>query len=132
MPIPGTWDDPKKKLTDDPGAIPKAGTNNPAIQISNVSGGTPSGGSATVTWTTSQGASSQVSYGIATQGRSQMTLETDKSPLVTSHSVTISGLVVGKTYLFRVISRLSGGKDGMGNSVMDGYQFTGDGVLVAA
>jgi hypothetical protein len=132
MPIPGTWDDPKKKLTDDPGALPKAGTSNPAIVITNLSSGTPSGGNATITWTTSQAGSSKVSYGIAVQGRSQVTAETDTSPLVTSHSVTLSNLKVGQVYLYRVHSRLGGGLDGGGNSVMDGYQFTADGTFVAA
>jgi hypothetical protein len=134
MPIPGTWDDPKKKLTDDPGALPQAGTNNPALVITNVSGGVPSGGSTTITWTTSQASSSKVSYGIAYQGRSQVTSETNtgQGNGVTSHSVTLSGLKVGQPYLFRVHSRLMGGKDGGNNNVQVGYQFIAVGVFVAA
>lgn len=132
MPIPGTFDDPKKKVTDDPGAIPDSTGTMPPVRITSVSAGSPSGGSATITWTTSQVASSKVSYGLATIGRSQTTTETDKSPLVTSHSVVLSGLSAGKTYKYRVHSRLSGGKDGQGNSVMDGYDFTSDSTFVAA
>lgn len=132
MPIPGTFTDPKKKLTDDPGAIPDSTGTTPPVRITSVSSGTPSGGSATITWTTSQAASSKVSYGLATIGRSQTTSETDTNPTVTSHSVTLSGLTAGKTYAYRVHSRLSGGHDGAGNSVMDGYQFTQDSTFVAA
>ena len=129
MPIPGTWDDPKKKLTDDPGALPQAGTSLPAIVITNVLVNVTGDDTATITWTTSQAGSSRVGYGVATQGLNQTTGETNTSPLVTSHSVTLTGLSGGQMYLFRVYSRLAGGRDGMGNSVMDGYQFTGDGVF---
>lgn len=125
MPIPGTFDDPKKKLTDDPGNLA------PPV-ISALSGGTPSGGSTTITWTTSKAASSRVEYGISPNRRQITTTETDKNPLVTSHSITISGLTAGKAYLFRVHSRLGGGFDGAGNSVMDGYDQTADGQFVAA
>jgi hypothetical protein len=123
----------KKKVTDDPGAIPAAGATTPGLSISAVSVGSISGGSATVTWTTSVASSSKVSYGVA-PNRSQVTAETDKYPSaqVTSHSVVLSGLTAGKVYLFRVHSRLLGGKDGMGNQVMDGYQFIADGSFVAA
>ena len=124
MPISVTWDDPKKKQTDDPG-------NTTPIVVSSVSVGSISGGSATVTWTTSVASSSKVSYGVY-PNRSQVTAETDTNPLVTSHSVTLSGLTPGKIYLFRVHSRYGGGKDGGGNSVMDGYQFIADSTFVAA
>lgn len=124
MPIPGTWDDPKKKITDDAGAI----TPN-VITLVSVSG--IGGGSATVTWTTSVASSSRVGYGVY-PNLSQTTAETNTSPLVTSHSIILSGLVSGKIYLFRIYSRFGGGKDGGNNVVMDGYQFTQDGQFVAA
>lgn len=120
-----------KKVTDDPGAIPPAGSTTPGLVISAVAVGSIAGGSATITWTTSVASTSKVSYGVA-PNRQQVTTETDKSPMVTSHSVTLTGLTAGKVYLFRVHSRLQGGKDGMGNSVIDGYQFIADGSFVAA
>ncbi len=123
MPIPGTFDDQKKKLTDDPG-------NTGPVVISAVSSGVPAGGSATITWTTNKAASSRVGYGVM-PNTDNTTAETDVSPLVTSHSVVLSGLVVGKAYKFRVFSRLGGGKDGGNNAVMDGYQFYADGVFTA-
>lgn len=133
MPIPGTWDDPKKKLTDDPGALPQAGTNNPAIVISGISvdGFVNIGGSFSchVNWVTSQASSSRVQFGVS-PNLDQTTAETQLGAGgVTSHQVTISG-VRGLLYIFRVHSRLSGGKDGMGNSVQDGYDFHADGAFV--
>jgi len=115
MPIPGTWDDPKKKVTDDPGNITP-------ITISAVSGGSPSGGSTTVTWTTNVAATSLVNYGVSPNMKQLSTAETDKSPTVTSHSVTLSNLVAGKTYLFQVVSRYVG----------NGYLFTAVGKFVGA
>jgi hypothetical protein len=124
MPIPGTFDDPKKKLTDDPGV-----TSPP--NISAVSSGVPSGGSVTITWTTDKATSSRVEYGIA-PNRTQLSTNENITQLVTGHSVTIGNLVVGALYLFRVHSRLGGGKDGGNNVVIDGYDFTADGQFVAA
>lgn len=125
MSILGIILDPiKKKVTDDPG-------NLTPIVISSVAVGSIAGGNATITWTTSAASSSRVSYGVS-PNRSQTTSETDTSPLVTNHSVTLNNLSAGKIYLFRVRSRYGGGTDGMGNSVMDGYQFTQDGSFVAA
>lgn len=124
MPIPGTFDDPKKKLTDDPGNITP-------IVISAMSVGSISGGSATITWTTNNASSTRVSYGVY-PNRTLTTLETDTNPLVISHSVVLTGLTAGKTYSFRVHSRYSGGKDGANNAVMDGYQFTADSQFVSA
>jgi len=114
----------RKKLTDDPG-------NTTPIVLSAVRGGTPSGGSTTVTWTTSQPSSSLVRYGVS-PNMGQATSEMDTNPFVTSHSVTLTGLVAGKTYLFEVASRYGGGKDGGNNVVMDGYRFTARGTFVAA
>ena len=123
--LPANFDPVRKKLTDDPGALPDSGGASPSVRITalSVSGGV-------VSWTTSQAASSQVQYG-ASPNKDQTTAETDTSPLVTSHSVALSGLTVGRTYLFRVHSRLSGGTDGAGNSVLNGYNFFQDGQFVA-
>lgn len=114
----------KKKVTDDPGVLTP-------IVISAVAVSGIGGGSATITWTTSVAGSSYVNYGVS-PNRSLKTAETDTSPTVTSHSVTLTSLTAGKTYLFRVNSRLSGGTDGMNRSVMNGYNFTADGSFVAA
>jgi len=123
MPIPGTWQDPKKKVTDDPG-------NTTPITISAVAVSGIGGGSATVAWTTSAAGSSRVAYGIIPNTQ-LTTAETDTNPLVTNHSVTLTGLTVGQPYKFRVFSRYGGGTDGAGNSVMDGYSFYQDGTFVA-
>jgi len=122
----------RKKLTDDPGANPDSGGAMPPVRITAVAVSAIGGGSATVTWTTSQAASSLVQYGVAPNGGDQVTAETDTNPLVTSHSVTLSGLVAGKVYLFLVKSRLGGGKDGGNRTVMDGYVFSAYGSFVAS
>jgi hypothetical protein len=57
--------------------------------------------SATITWTTDQSANSQVNYGTTTAYGSQSTLNTS---LVTSHSVTLTGLTPGTTYNYDVFS----------------------------
>lgn len=123
MPIPGTWDDPKKKVTDDPG-------NLTPVVITAISVNVTGDDTAVVTWTTSLASSSLVWYGVYPNRTAQVTAEMDTSPLVTSHTVTLTGLASGQVYLFQVQSRLGGGKDGMGNSVMDGYAFTANGVFV--
>lgn len=112
----------QKKVTDDPG-------NLTPLTISAVSA-SGSGGSKTITWTTSASGSSLVRYG-RNPNLDQVTSEMDTNPLVTSHSVVLSGLTVGKVYLFQVQSRLGGGKDGVGRSVMNGYTFTQSGSFVA-
>ena len=58
---------------------------------------------ATITWTTETNATSQVEYGL-TPGLGSFT-PLDPT-LVTSHSVTLSGLAVGTRYYYRVLSRV--------------------------
>lgn len=116
-------DPTRKKVTDDPGNITP-------ITISAVSVSGTGGGSATIAWTTSAASSSLVRYGVA-PNMDQVTAEADTSAGVTSHSMALSGLTVGKTYLFQVQSRYTTGKDGMNRSVMDGYIFTANGTFVA-
>jgi hypothetical protein len=55
-----------------------------------------------VTWQTSVASTSQVQYGTTTAYGSQSALD---SQMVTSHSVTLSGLTAGTTYHYRVISK---------------------------
>lgn len=69
--------------------------------ISSISAGTPDTSGATITWTTDEAATSQVEYGPTT---SYGTLTTLGASLVTSHSVSVSGLSSNTTYHFRVAS----------------------------
>jgi hypothetical protein len=62
--------------------------------------------SAVINWTTDQASSSLVNYGTTTAYGSSSTLST---ALVTSHSVTLSGLTAGTTYDYDVVSANSGG-----------------------
>jgi hypothetical protein len=73
----------------------------PPPVISNVVATSVSNTSETVTWTTDQVASSQVNYGLTTTYTLSSTLD---PTLVTSHSVTLTGLTPGTTYDFDVMS----------------------------
>jgi hypothetical protein len=76
-----------------------------------------SGGSATITWTTNENATTQVEYGTTTAYGSTTTLD----PLpVTSHSQSITGLITNTQYHYRVKSQ-----DGNGNLATSAdYTFT--------
>jgi hypothetical protein len=73
--------------------------------ISNVAVSGITNTSATITWTTDQASSSLVNYGTTTGYGSSSTLNTT---LVTSHSVTLTGLKLGTTYDFDVVSANAG------------------------
>lgn len=75
----------------------------PVISAITVSATTPS--TATITWTTGAGASSQVLYGI---GNTNSQTPVDGT-LVTGHSVTVSLLLAGPIYSFAVVSQDSTG-----------------------
>jgi peroxiredoxin len=62
--------------------------------------------SAVILWDTNEAADSQVEYGVTLSYGSQSTLNTN---LVTSHSVTLSGLSAGTTYNYRIKSRDAAG-----------------------
>ena len=64
---------------------------------------------ATINWTTNVPSSSQVSYGTSTAYGSQSTLD---NTLVTTHSVTLTGLSASFTYHFSVTSLDSQGRPG--------------------
>jgi hypothetical protein len=64
---------------------------------------TPSYNSVQITWDTNENASTYVDYG-TTASYGTTTSETNTSPRVTSHSVTISGLLASTTYHFRLNS----------------------------
>jgi len=73
----------------------------PAPVISAITATSITSTSATITWTTDQASSSQVNYGTTTAYGSQSALN---SSLVTTHSVTLTGLTPGTTYNFDVVS----------------------------
>ena len=84
-----------------------------SLVISSESTNTPSETSVTITWTTNHLSSSRVIYdtvshgvlGVAPNyGYADSTVETDTSPKVISHSVTINGLTAETTYYYRVVS----------------------------
>ena len=68
--------------------------------ISSISSGTPTTTSATVTWTTDQSSNSQVVYGATASYGSA----SSSASLVTSHSITLTGLSSGTTYHYAVVS----------------------------
>jgi len=73
--------------------------------ISNVAVSNIANSSATITWTTDQASSSQVNFGTTTGYGSSSTLN---PTLVTSHSVTLTGLTLGTAYNFDVVSANAG------------------------
>lgn len=64
---------------------------------------TPSTTTATITWTTNELSSSIIDYGLTTSYGAS-TVETDISPRVTSHTVSLTGFVACTTYHYRVRS----------------------------
>lgn len=83
---------------------------------------TPTSSGATITWTTNENASTRISYG-PTSSYGTTTPETNTSPRVTSHSVTLSGLVACTTYNYRVTSTDS--STNTGNSTNSTFKTTG-------
>jgi hypothetical protein len=81
------------------------GTSTPkdtdAPTISNLDIPAKSSSSATITWTTSEGATSQVEYGLTQSYGSSSALD---ATFVMSHSITLTGLTSGVTYHCRVKS----------------------------
>lgn len=74
----------------------------------------PSTTSASVTWTTDEISSSIVDYGL-TSSYGSSTAESDTSPRVNSHSVTISSILPCTTYHFRVRSKDAGLNEATGS-----------------
>ncbi len=73
-------------------------TENTPVSISSISSDTPGSSSATITWTTNEAASSTILYGTTASYGSA----SSNTSLVTSHSITLSGLAAGTTYHFQV------------------------------
>jgi hypothetical protein len=78
--------------------------NNPIVApvISGVAASSITTSSAVISWTTDKPSDSQVAYGLTNAYGSTSPLAT---ALVTSHSVTLTGLASGTTYHFQVLSR---------------------------
>ncbi len=94
-----------------------ASTDITAPIISNVTASSISDTSATISWSTDEVSSSQVEFGTGTSYGSSTTID---NTLVTSHTVTLSGLSSWTTYHFRVKSQ-----DGSGNlTVSSDFAFT--------
>ncbi|MGE5644760.1 MAG: DUF4082 domain-containing protein, partial [Acidobacteriota bacterium] len=68
----------------------------------------PGATGATITWITNKSSDSRVDYGTTTSLGST----TSAAALVTSHSITLSGLTAGTTYFYRVSSTDGGGNTG--------------------
>jgi hypothetical protein len=75
--------------------------DNAAPIITNEAAGSITTSSATITWTTDEASNSTVRYGL---NSSSLTSNASDSTLVTSHSVSISGLSASTTYFFNVSS----------------------------
>ncbi len=71
--------------------------------ISNVNA-SPATTTATITWDTNEIASTRVAYG-SSQAYGSSTTETDTSPRVSSHSVSLTGLAECATYFYKAVSR---------------------------
>jgi hypothetical protein len=83
-----------------------------APTISNVSVASTSPSSATITWTTNESATSQVEYGTTSDYGSSSALH---SSLMTTHTVTLTGLTAETTYHYRVKSKDACGNEASSN-----------------
>jgi hypothetical protein len=84
--------------------------SNAAPTISAISSSN-NGTSVTTTWTTDKASNSRVDYGTTSAYGSA----TSSSALVTSHSLTVTGLATSTTYHFRIQSADSSGNTGSSN-----------------
>src|SRR5438093_7417920 len=106
---PMTPDTYTARLFVNAGVWTRAATSNPITVnettppvISNVAASSITVSAATITWTTDEGSDSQVDYGLTTAYGSSSALN---ASLVTSHTVTLSGLAGGTVHHYRVRSR---------------------------
>lgn len=72
--------------------------------LSNIASGTVTSSAATITWNTNESTSTKVNYGL-TNAYGSSTSETDTSPRVTSHAISLSSLLACTTYHYNVVSR---------------------------
>lgn len=78
--------------------------------ISNVRATAASDTAAVIEWTTDEPSNSQVQYGTSSSAWGNYSASKDDAAMVTSHSVTLTGLLGGTLYYFRV-----GSTDALGN-----------------
>jgi Bacterial Ig domain/GDSL-like Lipase/Acylhydrolase family len=84
-----------------------------APTISGVSSSNITNNSANINWTTSEGATSQVEYGLTT---SYGTLTAVNATLVTAHTLPLSGLAPSTSYKYRVRSKDAAGNETVGSN----------------
>ena len=82
-----------------PASFLSADTTPPVISAVTANAG--SGGNATITWVTDEPANSRVDYGTSSNS---LALSASSASLVTSHSLSLTGLAPATTYYFRVTS----------------------------
>jgi hypothetical protein len=83
-------------------------TTNPVPIISGVAAGSITDTGATITWTTDKATTSKVEYGTTANYGSA---SAENANLVTSHTVTLTGLTKNTTYHYRVVSKDSGNNE---------------------
>ena len=103
-----TTDATQTPVLDDVTIFYSSGPDTTPPAISAVTATPGAGGTATITWTTDEPANSQVDYGTDS---GSLTLTASSASLVTTHSITLTGLSPSTTYYFRVTSA-----DASGNS----------------
>jgi hypothetical protein len=106
--LPATWS-PGTTYANSPMSayVAQVGVDMTPPTISNVAAGNIQANSATISWTTDEGATSQVKYGTTSALGSTTPLD---ASLVTSHSQSLSGLTSNTQYSYQVVS-----KDAAGN-----------------
>ena len=90
------------------------GSDSVAPTVSNILA-TPTHNSVVITWNTNEQSSSIIDYG-TTSGYGTTTTETDTSPRVLLHSVTINGLTPSTSYHFQITSKDDAGTPNLGTS----------------
>ena len=96
--------------------LPSAEVSGVVLKASSAASSSVTNNSAVITWQTNKASSSQVSYGTSTAYGSSSPLN---STLVTSHSVTLTGLSASTTYHYQVQSTDQGGS----TSVLGDFTF---------
>ncbi len=84
--------------------IPAGPTTPPALAISNVAVATTTKSSATITWTTTNPATSIVNYSTSSSLSPSQTKSITNTSMVTSHSATLPSLISATTYYYQVSS----------------------------
>ncbi|MEN9649403.1 MAG: hypothetical protein RL094_370 [Candidatus Parcubacteria bacterium] len=80
-------------------------TTQDTFSISGLTATVDSSTGATITWTTPQAGSSYIRYGLSSNVYNATTSEVDTSPRVTSHSVSLTGLLPCTTYHVKAYSK---------------------------